>query len=194
MFFGTYKSIDCVSSHKQNINRNHFCIPRLWCILARSDMLAMILGDMSIWILWMITHCLEAFGTYPDISVVQWEQHSQVTYICVNELDHQNLRLWFVVLYDVEPLHKPILTYDVKPLRQPILTYDVNHYINQNWLIINYSIRNSFKWKMNENPNSSFQENAIEHFVYEMLGIMSRVKALTVFLTTCVFIVNSLCC
>ena len=49
-----------------------------------------------------------------------------------------------------------------------------NHYLNQCWIIVNWTLRNKLQWNLIRNSNIFIQENAFESVVYEMAAILSR--------------------
>ena len=54
-----------------------------------------------------------------------------------------------------------------------------SHYLNQYWVIINWTLRNKLQWKsnlLNSNQNRKFfiQDNASENVICEMAAILSR--------------------
>ena len=48
-----------------------------------------------------------------------------------------------------------------------------NHYLNQWWNIVNWTLRNKLQWNFNRNSNIFIQENALENVVCEMASILS---------------------
>ena len=48
------------------------------------------------------------------------------------------------------------------------------HYLNQHWLIVNWTVRNKYRCNLNQNKNIFIQENAFENIVCEMTAILSR--------------------
>ena len=44
-----------------------------------------------------------------------------------------------------------------------------SHYLNQCWYIVNWSVRNKFKWNFDRDLYILIQENAFENVVCEML-------------------------
>ena len=68
-----------------------------------------------------------------------------------------------------------------------------NHYLNQCWNIVNWTLRNKLQWKFNWNTNIFIHENTIESVVCEMAAILSRpqcVKSLTLQLPGCLCNIN----
>ena len=49
-----------------------------------------------------------------------------------------------------------------------------SHYLNQCWLIVNWTLRNKLQWIFNQNIKISVHENASENIVCEMAAILSR--------------------
>ena len=49
-----------------------------------------------------------------------------------------------------------------------------SHYLNQCWVIVNWTLRNKLQWNFNQNTNLSIHENASEYIVWEMTAILSR--------------------
>ena len=49
-----------------------------------------------------------------------------------------------------------------------------SHYLNQYWIIVNWTLANIFQWKFNQNTTIFIEENACENVVCEMPSILSR--------------------
>ena len=49
-----------------------------------------------------------------------------------------------------------------------------SHYLNQCWVIVNWTLRNKFQWNFNENEIPFVHENASENIVCETAAILSR--------------------
>ena len=49
-----------------------------------------------------------------------------------------------------------------------------SHYLNQCWVIVNWTFRNKLQWNLNGNSNILIQENAFESVVCETAAILSR--------------------
>ena len=49
-----------------------------------------------------------------------------------------------------------------------------SHYLNQCWIIVNWTLRNRLQWNLNRNSNIYIQENAFESVVCETAAILSR--------------------
>ena len=49
-----------------------------------------------------------------------------------------------------------------------------SHYLNQCWLIVNWTLRNKLQWNLNQNTKLFIYENAFENAVCEMAAILSR--------------------
>ena len=49
-----------------------------------------------------------------------------------------------------------------------------SHYLNQCWIIVNWTLRNKLQWNLNQNSNILIQENALESVVCETAAILSR--------------------
>ena len=82
----------------------------------------------------------------------------RVTHICVSKLDHHCFRSRLVAC--------------TAP----------SHYLNQCWIIVNWTLRNKLQCNLNRNSNIFIQENAFESDVCETAAILSRPQC-----------VNSLC-
>ena len=54
-----------------------------------------------------------------------------------------------------------------------------SHYLNQNWLIVNWTLRNKLQWNSNQNTKLFIHENAFENVVCKMAAILSRGEELT---------------
>ena len=48
------------------------------------------------------------------------------------------------------------------------------HYLNQCWIIVNWTLANIFQWKFNQNTAIFIEENAHENVFCEMASILSR--------------------
>ena len=48
-----------------------------------------------------------------------------------------------------------------------------SHYLNQCWIIVNWTLRNKLQWNLNPNSNVFIQENAFESVVCETVAILS---------------------
>ena len=49
-----------------------------------------------------------------------------------------------------------------------------NHYLNQCWDIVNWTLGNKLQWNLNRNLNVFIQENVFEIVVWKMAAILSR--------------------
>ena len=49
-----------------------------------------------------------------------------------------------------------------------------SHYLNQCWIIVNWTIGNKFQWNLNRNWYIFSQENAFQNVVWKMAAILSR--------------------
>ena len=49
-----------------------------------------------------------------------------------------------------------------------------SHYLNQCWLIVNWTLRNKLQWNSSRNTKFFIHENAFENVVCEMVAILSR--------------------
>ena len=47
-----------------------------------------------------------------------------------------------------------------------------SHYLNQNWNIVIWTLRNNLQWKFNQNSNIFIQENALVNVICEMASIL----------------------
>ena len=50
----------------------------------------------------------------------------------------------------------------------------LSHYLNQYWVIVNWTIRNKLQWKFSQDTNFFIHENASENIVCEMAAILPR--------------------
>ena len=48
-----------------------------------------------------------------------------------------------------------------------------NHYLNQCWNIVNWTLGNKLRWNLNQNLNIMIQENAFENIIWKMAAILS---------------------
>ena len=61
--------------------------------------------------------------------------------------------------------------------RKWLVTYSVpNHYLNQCWIIINSTLRNTLQWNFNQNTHFLIHKNSSENVVCEMAAILSRAR------------------
>ena len=49
-----------------------------------------------------------------------------------------------------------------------------SRYLNQDWLIVNKTLKSKLQWKSNQNTKRFFRENAFENVVWEMSAILAR--------------------
>ena len=54
-----------------------------------------------------------------------------------------------------------------------------SHYLNQCWVIINWTLGNKLQWNFNQNTRLFIHENASENIICEMAAILSRGDELT---------------
>ena len=48
-----------------------------------------------------------------------------------------------------------------------------SHYLNQCWIIVNWTLRNKRQWNFNQNTKLFIHENASENIIFEMAAILS---------------------
>ena len=53
------------------------------------------------------------------------------------------------------------------------------HYLNQCWIIVNWTLRNKIQWNLNQNSKLFFHEHASQNIVCEMAAILPRGDELT---------------
>ena len=59
--------------------------------------------------------------------------------------------------------------------RQWLVAYSVpSHYLNQCWVIVNWTLRNKFQWNCYQNTKLFIHENVSENIICEMAAILSR--------------------
>ena len=51
-----------------------------------------------------------------------------------------------------------------------------SHYLNQCWVIVNWTLRNKFQWNSNHNTKLFIHRNASENIICEMAAILPRGK------------------
>ena len=56
-----------------------------------------------------------------------------------------------------------------------------SHYLNQCWVIVNWTLRNNFQWNFNQNTYIFIHENASEIIVCEMAAILSGGRGMSYF-------------
>ena len=49
-----------------------------------------------------------------------------------------------------------------------------SHYLNQCWIIVNWTLRNKLQWNFDWNSNIFIKENALENRICEMAAILSK--------------------
>ena len=54
-----------------------------------------------------------------------------------------------------------------------------SHYLNQCWVIVNWTLRNKIQWSFNQSIKIFIHENASENIVCEMAAILSRGEELS---------------
>ena len=52
--------------------------------------------------------------------------------------------------------------------------FGASHYLNQCWVIVNWTLKNKRQWNFNQNRKLFIQENTYENIVCEMAAILSR--------------------
>ena len=71
--------------------------------------------------------------------------------------------------------HKCVSEWGQHCSRQWLVAYLAqSRYINQCWIIINWTLRNKLKWNFNQNKKIFIHENASENIVCEIAAILSR--------------------
>ena len=76
-------------------------------------------------------------------------------HICVSEQGQHWFRLWLVA-YSAP-----------------------SHYLNQCWIIVNWTLRNTLQWSFNQNTNIFIYGNASENIICKMADILSKGNELT---------------
>ena len=56
-----------------------------------------------------------------------------------------------------------------------------SHYLNQCWIVVNWTLKNIFQWKSNQNTTIFIEENARQNVVCEMASILSRPQCVNIF-------------
>ena len=56
----------------------------------------------------------------------------------------------------------------------------VSHYLNQCWIIDNWTPRNELRWNLNRNSYVFIQENPFENVVWKMASILSRPQCVNI--------------
>ena len=49
-----------------------------------------------------------------------------------------------------------------------------SHYLNQCWVIVNWTLTNKVRWNFNQNTRLFIHENALENFICKTVAILSR--------------------
>ena len=80
---------------------------------------------------------------------VNWLRPSDA-YICLSEQDHHWFR-WWLVAWPAP-----------------------SHYLNQCWVIVNWTLRNKLRWNLNQNLCIFIQENALENVLWKIAVILSQ--------------------
>ena len=60
----------------------------------------------------------------------------------------------------------------------------VSRYLNQYWIIVNWSFRNKFQWHFNRNSYIFLHENAFENVVWKMAAILSPPQCVNMHILT----------
>ena len=73
-----------------------------------------------------------------------------VPHICISESGQHWFRLWLVA-YSVP-----------------------SHYLNQCWIIVNWTLRDTIRWNFSQKSNFFIRENVLENVICEVAAILSR--------------------
>ena len=62
-----------------------------------------------------------------------------------------------------------------------------SQYVNQCWVIVNWTLRNKLYWNFDQNTKLFIHENAFENIVYEMAAILSRERWINCYFIPIIF-------
>ena len=99
--------------------------------------------------------------TYGNPFVIYLTHLPLVPHICVSELNQHWFRQCFVAYWAP------------------------SHYLNQYWVIVNWSLRNKLQWNLNQNTTFIIHKNVSENIVCEMAAILSRLRWVKLSLISC---------
>ena len=66
-----------------------------------------------------------------------------------------------------------------------------SHYLNQCWVLINWTLRNNHQWNFNQNTKLFIHKNVSENIVCEMVAKLLKVLSLTWYMYMSIFVFNS---
>ena len=130
---------------------------------------------------------LRIFCTIWSLDTWIWNQHCQATalsftcspVITVKDV-YDYLRHWLLGDAAVTFTHLPLVLHicisesGQHRFRQWLVAYAApSHYLNQGWVIVNWTLRNKLQWNFNKNTKRFIHENASENIVCEMVAILS---------------------
>ena len=122
----------------------------------------------------MFLKCHKPFITFLEMS--------QTIHICWNVTNHSQHFLkchkpFTIFLEMSQTIHS--FSWNLTNILNPLPAYLApSHYLNQCWVIVNWTLRNKLQWNFNRNYNIFIQENAFENFVCEMAAILSQHQCL----------------
>ena len=77
-------------------------------------------------------------------------------------------------MHDILNLVNPSWMLFCVPIHYVAAEFATSNYLNQCWLIVNWTLRNKFQWKLNQKSNIFIQKSALQNAVCEMAAILSR--------------------
>ena len=110
---------------------------------------------------------------------------SQTIHICWNVTNHSQHflkchKLFIMFLEMSQTIHS--FSWNLTNILNPQPAYSTpSHYLNQCWVIVNWTLRNKLGWNFNHNYNIFIQENAFENFVCEMAANFISTSVSTVY-------------
>ena len=97
----------------------------------------------------LVTNLCSRCTYFPIYKLWLLTHWGRVTHIDVTKLGHRWFRWW-----------------------RRIACSAPSHYLNQCWLIVNWTLRNKYQWHLNRNSNFFIAENQIENVVCKMAAIL----------------------
>ena len=104
--------------------------------------------------------------------VTELQDRSKMTLICLYDVKY----LWQLSINSSPPGAAHMCQWICWTLVQIMACrlFSANHYLNQHWVIVNWTPRNKLKRNLHQNTKLFIHENAFENTVCEMTAILSR--------------------
>ena len=99
-------------------------------------------------------------------------------YLVMGSFPLQGLGLWPIETKKID-LRKTVLCWNCETLQYCLRQWLVaclvpSHYLNQYWLIVNWTLRNKLKWNSNQNTIFFVHDNTFKNVVCKMSAILCR--------------------